>query len=202
MKQYFKHSIFCILCLSLLIVGTKNAFAQGGSCASATTLSPGTVAGSITDNNGVSDPSYGLCNTSDSASPPGTIAACVYGWYTFTAAANTPVFLDLQTTPTASDIDARIELFTSTGACAGLTKVDCDSDGPGTGGAQVTYTSPSTMTYYVRITDYNCNNGTLTYNLTLDNTTIYLDNNINFNLTCGTRYEFYDSGGPWRTSRW
>jgi hypothetical protein len=196
MKQYFKHSIFCILCLSLLIVGTKNAFAQGGSCASATTLSPGTVAGSITDNNGVSDPSYGLCNTSDSASPPGTIAACVYGWYTFTAAANTPVFLDLQTTPTASDIDARIELFTSTGACAGLTKVDCDSDGPGTGGAQVTYTSPSTMTYYVRITDYNCNNGTLTYNLTLDNTTIYLDNNINFNLTCGTRYEFYDSGGP------
>ncbi len=107
-----------------------------------------------------------------------------------------PVSLDLQTTPTASDQDARIELYSSSnGTCSGtLTKRGCDTDGPGTGGAQVTYTSASTTTYFVRITDFACNEN-VSYSLALS-FDILADDDKTINIDCDATYNFYDSGGP------
>jgi hypothetical protein len=184
--------IISVLTTHLLVL--QNVHAQGTAPCTATALLVGTTLGNITD---VANGSGGDCAAADSpASNPTSTSGCSYGWYTFTAPANVPVSLDLQTTPTASDQDARIELYSSSnGTCSGtLTKRGCDTDGPGTGGAQVTYTSASTTTYFVRITDFACN-ANVSYSLALS-FDILADADKTINIDCGATYNFYDSGGP------
>jgi PKD repeat protein len=157
----------------------------------ATALAVGTTTGlTLTDVTAVSGTvgagAGGICATTDYNNPPTAIVGCGYAWYTFSVPANTPIELSLSTAT-----GARIELYSGS-SCTTFTPRDCAS---GTN-PSVTYTSATATTYWVRVTDTNCD-ANLTYSLNLAVIqNVLADADKTINIDCGATYNFYDSGGP------
>ncbi|MBL7787741.1 MAG: PKD domain-containing protein, partial [Chitinophagales bacterium] len=158
----------------------------------ATPLSVGTTSGlSLTDVTAVSgtvgEGSGGICATADYNNPPTGIVGCGYKWYTFSAAANSPIELYLNTAT-----GARLELYSGS-TCTSFVPRDCAS---GTNPA-VTYTSATATTYWARVTDTNCDaNLSFSLQLNIIQNVLATTGTQTINMDCGTTYNFYDSGGP------
>ncbi|MBK9460539.1 MAG: PPC domain-containing protein, partial [Sphingobacteriales bacterium] len=150
-----KNIITILFLLGFVVFTTQVLKAQGTTCGGATALTPGTDAvGGLND--ATTTPLVaGDCNSGDSATGSST-PDCQYHWYTVSLTAGETVNLAIDVT-NSSTRDVRLELYS--GTCASLTKVGCDggSSRPNTSDARLNYTAPATGTYYVRVTDYQCN---------------------------------------------
>jgi uncharacterized repeat protein (TIGR01451 family) len=140
----------------LLLVGftigiNSEAKAQGATCGAATALTSGTAltAQTITD---VAGTAGGDCGSADSGTGS-TAAGCAYGWYSITTTAAQTIEVALNVTSGATQ-DARLEIYS--GTCAALVLEDCDRQ-TNTSDGLVSYIAPAAGTYYIRVTDFNCN---------------------------------------------
>ena len=154
----------------------------------------GTTAGNTeTTNPGV--PSHCLTSSTDNAGF-NTANICEDTWFTVTIPASGSVEVTLDVTA-GGDSDMAMAAYI--GACGSLTQVVCDDDdGISNTPKLVLSDNPNTI-YYIRVWDNGCDATAKEFEISVTETIeIRLNPNINstINLTCGTTYNFHDSGGP------
>ncbi len=155
MKQTYIY-IFTTLCF--IFLSHLGLQAQGPDLANAAGITPTTTGTGTT--NGVG-PNFTFTGCDAIAGGSGYSAGCSVGWYKFIVAAPSTVDFDFQSTPTINDQDMGAAIFIanncSTTSVADLVNVDCDRDGPASGGVQVSVEASPSRTYYIMVWDFGCN---------------------------------------------